>query len=173
MIIKWYYKQIFVEFLGVTVNNTLSWKQLIDTITSKLNKACYLIRRSKLYLSSDALKMEYFAFFHSVMSYGLIFWGNSTKSKCVFKLQKRAIRIMMGARNKDSCREFFKVLNILPLSSQYIYTLLMFVVNNRNLFLDNAELYTMKTRNTYNTCNLDNFYIHVAFDHVLDIWKAK
>jgi len=26
----------------------------------------------------------------------------------------------------------------------------MFVVNNRNLFLDNAELYTMKTRNSYN-----------------------
>jgi len=26
----------------------------------------------------------------------------------------------------------------------------MFVVNNRNLFLDNAELYTIKTRNSYN-----------------------
>ena len=29
-------------------------------------------------------------------------------------------------------------------------TLLIFVVNNRNLFLDNAELYTIKTRNSYN-----------------------
>jgi len=35
------------------------------------------------------------------------FWGNSTKSKCVFKLQKIAIRIIMGVRNNDSCREFF------------------------------------------------------------------
>jgi len=26
----------------------------------------------------------------------------------------------------------------------------MFLVNNRNLFLDNAELYTIKTRNSYN-----------------------
>jgi hypothetical protein len=26
----------------------------------------------------------------------------------------------------------------------------MFVVNNGNLFLDNAELYTIKTRNSYN-----------------------
>jgi len=56
----------------------------------------------------------------------------------------------MGARNNDSCREFFKILNILPLSAQYIYSLLMFVANNRNLFLDNAELYTIKTRNSYN-----------------------
>ena len=29
------------------------------------------------------------------MSYGLIFWGNSSHSKCVVKLQKRAIRIIM------------------------------------------------------------------------------
>ena len=56
----------------------------------------------------------------------------------------------MGARNNDSCREIFKILKILPLSVQYMYSLLMFVVNNRNLFLDNAELYTIKTRNSYN-----------------------
>ena len=52
----------FVKFLGITIDNTLSWKH-IDTITPKLNKACYIIRRSKLYLSNDALKMVYYAFF--------------------------------------------------------------------------------------------------------------
>jgi hypothetical protein len=29
-----------VKFLGITVDNTLSWKQHIDTITTKINKAC-------------------------------------------------------------------------------------------------------------------------------------
>jgi hypothetical protein len=53
----------FVKFLGITVDNTPSWKQHIDTITAKLNKACYIIRRSKLYLSNDALKMVYCVFF--------------------------------------------------------------------------------------------------------------
>jgi hypothetical protein len=137
----------FVKFLGITVDNTLTWKQHIDTIIPKLNNACYIIRRCKLYLSHTALKMVYYAFFHSVMSYGLIFWGNSTNSKCVFKLQKKAIRIIMGAKNNDSSREFFKLVKILPLYAQYIYSLLMFVVNNRNLFLDNAALCSIKTRN--------------------------
>jgi len=92
----------FVKFLGITVDNTLSWKQHIDTIIPKLNKACYIIRRCKLYLSHAAPKIVYYAsFFHSVMSYGLIFWGNSTNSRCVFKLHKRAIRIIMGAKNND------------------------------------------------------------------------
>ena len=42
------------------------------------------------------------------------------------------------------------MLQILPLSAQYINSLLMFVVNNINLFLDTAELYTIKTKNSYN-----------------------
>jgi hypothetical protein len=116
--------------LGITVDNTLSWKQHIETIIPKLNKACYIIRRSKLYLSNDALKIVYYVFFHSVKSYGLIFCENSTHSKCAFKLQRRAIRVIMGARNSDSFTEFFKLLKILPVSAQYIYSLSMFVVNN-------------------------------------------
>ena len=147
---------------------------IIDTIIPKLNKACYI--RCKLYLSHAALKMVYYAFFHSVMSYGLIFWGNSTNSKCVFKLQKNAIRIIMGAKNNDSCREFFKLLKILPLSAQYIYSLLMFLVNNKNLFLDNVDLYSIKTRNSYNLhpllCHLTKYQkgVHYAgiraFNHL-------
>ena len=52
-----------VKFLGITVDNTLSWKQHIDTIIPKLNKDCFIIRRMKLYLSNYTLKMVYYAFF--------------------------------------------------------------------------------------------------------------
>ena len=53
----------FVKCLGITIDNALSWKQHFDTVTPKLNKACYIIRSYKLYLSNDALKMVYYAFF--------------------------------------------------------------------------------------------------------------
>jgi len=46
----------FVKFWGITVDNTLSWKQHIDAIIPKLNKD-YIIGRCKLYLSHAALKM--------------------------------------------------------------------------------------------------------------------
>ena len=92
----------FVKFWGITVYNTLSWKQHIDTITTKLNKVCYIITRSKLYLSNDALKMVYYALFSlSNVLWFDFFGGNSTHSKSVLKLHKRAIRIIMVARNND------------------------------------------------------------------------
>lgn len=139
-----------VKFLGMTLDNTISWKKHIDSIIGKLNKACYIIRKTKQYLNIDALKMVYYAFFHSVMSYGLIFWGNRTLSMCIFKLQKRAVRIMVGAGNRDSCKKIFSQLKILPLPSQYIYSLMMFVINNMDLFAENSDIYTTVTRNSTN-----------------------
>jgi uncharacterized membrane protein len=60
--------------------------------------------------------MVYNAFLHSMITYGLIFWDNSTSSVQIFKLQKRVIRIMVGATNsRDSCKKIFRSLQILPL----------------------------------------------------------
>jgi len=53
----------------------------------------------------------------------------------------------MGVRNRDSCRKFFKILNILPLISHYIFSLLLFMVNNKNQFQMNSEIYNMNTSN--------------------------
>jgi hypothetical protein len=51
------------------------------------------------------------------------------------RLQKRAIRIMVGAGFRDSCRKTFSSLKILPLPSLYIFSVLMFVVNNWEMFI--------------------------------------
>jgi len=60
-----------------------------------------------------------------------MFWGNSSQSSVIFKMQKRVIRIIIGYGYGESCRELFKELKILTLSSQYIFSLLLFVVSNR------------------------------------------
>jgi hypothetical protein len=48
----------------------------------------------------------------------------------VFRAQKRVIRVMLGIGSRDSCRQSFVVLGILLLLSQYIFSLLCYVVNN-------------------------------------------
>jgi hypothetical protein len=39
---------------------------------------------------------------------GIIFWGNSAYSSNIFKIPKTIIRIIMNARNIDTCRQLFK-----------------------------------------------------------------
>jgi len=54
-----------------------------------LSMACYIIRKAKTYMSASSLKMIYYAFFHSAMSYRIIFWGNSSHSSTIFSMQKK------------------------------------------------------------------------------------
>jgi hypothetical protein len=84
------------------------------------------------------------------MSYGIIFWGNSTDSKKVFYIQKRIIRIMAGAKRRASCRELFKKCNILPLASEFLLSLLSFVVDNMEKFQTNSDIHSISTRYRYN-----------------------
>ena len=57
---------------------------------------------------------------------------------------------MEGCGNRVSCRNLFKKLQILPLTSQYMLSLLMFVVQNKNLFLTNNENHNVDTRQRNN-----------------------
>jgi hypothetical protein len=84
------------------------------------------------------------------MSYGIIFWGNSWHSSIIFRLQKKLIRIREGCGNRVTCRSLFKKFQILPLKSQYIVSLLMFVVQNKTLYLTNTENYNLDTRQRNN-----------------------
>jgi hypothetical protein len=77
------------------------------------------------------------------VNYGLLFWGSSTESIKIFKLQKK-MRIIMGYKSNYSCRELFVALGIFPLYSQYIFSLLLFL--NKNQFQVNSEIYHNSTR---------------------------
>jgi hypothetical protein len=69
-----------------------------------------------------------------VLAYGILFWGISPGSDKLFKLQKRVVCIMTGQGTRASCRDLFKEMEILPLKSQYISSILLFVVKNKKTF---------------------------------------
>jgi hypothetical protein len=50
----------------------------------------------------------YFAYFHSVMKYGIILGDNSLNSKKIFTLQKKIVRLMADVKPRNSCRSIFK-----------------------------------------------------------------
>jgi len=53
---------------------------------------------------------------------------------------------MTKLRKRDSCRQLFKRLEILPSKSQYILSTLLLVVKNNDLFTTNQEIHKINTR---------------------------
>jgi hypothetical protein len=84
--------------------------------------------------------------FFSTTCHAIIFCGNSPHSRGIFKMQKRVLRILTGIGYRDSCRELFKEHKILNLPSQYIFSLLLFVIRNMSLFAPNSVYHDINTR---------------------------
>jgi hypothetical protein len=55
----------------------------------------------------------------------------------------------MGAKPQTPCRALFKKLQILPLSCEYIFSLLNFVINNLEHFQTNSAIHCVNTRNKH------------------------
>jgi len=82
----------YTKFLGLVIDDTLIWNNYIDQLISRLNSACYAIRAVNAILSRKALWMLYFLYVHSIISYGIIFGGNTPTSIKIFIMQKKSFK---------------------------------------------------------------------------------
>jgi len=138
------------KFLGMIIDEKLTWYDQINQLLKRLSSACFALRISTPLLPDETLREIYFAYVHSILTYGIIFWGNSTHAIKILRMQKKIIRIMTKSNNRSSCRQLFKTLRILPLQSQYILSLLSFVVQNKDQFTNNLEIHNINTRYNMN-----------------------
>jgi hypothetical protein len=115
-----------------------------------MSSASYALRLIKYSLTIETIKIIYFVHIHTIMSYGIIFCGNTPSAEKVFLLQKKIIRIFTNTRPRDSCKEIFKNIQIITLFSQYIYSIILFIHNNKHLFTPNNEIHKYNTRNNNN-----------------------
>jgi hypothetical protein len=118
------------KFLGITFDNKLSWRNRVEQLVNKLSTACYVIHAIKSFMSHSTLIMIYYTFFTLLGLTVLYFWGTLPIVTQFLRCKLGAIRIIIGCRSRDSYRRLFKKLKILPLKSQYKFTLLLFVVNS-------------------------------------------
>jgi hypothetical protein len=56
---------------------------------------------------------------------------------------------MAGVKRIISCRELFKKCNILPLGSEFLLSLLSFVVDNMETFQTNSDIHNINTRHKH------------------------
>ena len=53
-----------IKFLGLTIDDILSWKQHIEQVLNKMCTACYALRNIKHIVPIDTLRVIYFAHIH-------------------------------------------------------------------------------------------------------------
>lgn len=129
-----------IKFLGVHVDVTLKWRQHVDYLNGRLLSVLYSINVLKHQVSLYVLKIIYSANFESLLSYGIIFWGNSPHTNTLFITQKMTLRSMLRLPFRESCRGLFKKHNILTVPGLFVFRSLLFIYKHKELFSDFKNL---------------------------------
>ena len=83
-----------IKFLGILVDEHLSWIDHINTLENKLSKNLGGLYKAKPFLNTKAIVSLYFSFFHNYLTYGNIAWCSTSmaKLKKIFIKQKQAMK---------------------------------------------------------------------------------
>ena len=109
------------SFLGITIDNTLSWEKHCHSVSNKISKSAGILGRMKNIIPTSALKILYDSLLMSHIQYGLEVWGGCNDSKGKKRLmgiQKKAIRHLTKAHFLSHTEPRMKSLGILKFDDQ-------------------------------------------------------
>ena len=76
------------NFLGLTIDETLSWAQHVDIVKKKVSKVIGIFCRLKNIFPMETMMILYKSLIASYLNYGLLLWG--TESDKVFNSSKES-----------------------------------------------------------------------------------
>lgn len=118
------------SFLGFTIDKSLTWDTHVDTLCIKVGRACFALWRLSATLDRETVKSLYFASVHSLLQYGVEFWGRAADWERAFRLQKRAVRAIVRIPQDLSACPYFKSLRIMTVPDLVIFQAALYVRNN-------------------------------------------
>ena len=88
------------KFLGVLIDDKLTWNEHISLVKSKVSRSIFLLNRAKHVFNYRAMLTLYNSIVLPYLSYCCELWGNTYKTRLtdLVVLQKRAVRIIHGAQ---------------------------------------------------------------------------
>ena len=97
------------KFLGVIVDDKISWKDHIALLSLKISRGIGAINRIKHLVSPSILLLLYYTMVLAHLSYCCVVWGNACTSnlQCLRVLQKRSIRLLSHAAYRTPSTPLF------------------------------------------------------------------
>lgn len=157
------------KFLGIIVDQHLSWKENTDNLAKKISKNLNIIKHIKKFLNPQALHKLYYTLIHPHLIYCNIVWGNNYKiiTEKIQILQNKSIRLIFKERNYISTTNLMTKFKILNISNIHKYQTGIFIFKYLHKLLPPffySKLFQDKYKITYviRTRNINNLSIPFA-----------
>jgi hypothetical protein len=145
------------KFLGVTIDNCLSWNQHINKLALKLSRNAGVLKRIRYKIDAATALTLYDSMIFSHLSYCAIIWANGSQNKLskIHKIQKRVLRTVVLANNMAPSKAIFYQLKRLTIYDVYRLQVASFMYSNlrgetphlfQNQFKTNSQFHPYLTR---------------------------
>ena len=174
-------------FLGVVLDECLTWKVHINLISKKVIKASSIISRVRHFTNLNALKLIYYTLVYPYLIYGDLIWGNTYKTRIqkLMRIQKKIVRLITFKPYSEHTETIFKNLEILNVYqiNDFLTSIFMFRYFNlknlpeifTNYFVTNNEVHhhnTRKTSKLHKSYNRTHYAKHTLSNSGVDIWNG-
>ena len=146
-----------VRFLGVTLDDHLSWKEHLSNVCTKVSRSVGVISKLRFFLPQHTLVTLYNAIVMPHLMYCNVAWGNTYRSHInkLQVLQKKVIRFITNSSYRSSSTPLFLQLQILPFDELVAMNCLIFVYKSqsaqqysflKDAFVANSTVHNYNTR---------------------------
>ena len=121
------------KFLGVLLDDNLTWSFHINHIRSKIAKGMGIIKKARKYFDPKTLLSLYYSFIYPYITYCIEVWGTAFKSylDSISKIQRKVIRVIFSLSYRKNVQEYFIQANILDIHQLYILITCLFMFKYR------------------------------------------
>ena len=111
----------FVKYLGIFIDQNLTWKHHIDHAALKISRYVGLLSKLRHHVPTHTLMTIYRSLIPPHLTYGLLAWGQVYKTHLekLLKLQKRARRFIYFSDFKQDAVPLFIEAGVLPLKFSF------------------------------------------------------
>ena len=138
-------------FLGVILDEHLSWKPHILSVSRKISKSIGIIYKSSFCLPKTSLRSLYYSLVYPYLTYCVSVWGSTYQSNLnrIIILQKKIIRIISKVSFDSHTGVLFREQEILKFSDIYLYQMGKFMYLFRRSLLPNYFVICLLLRARY------------------------
>ena len=149
------------KFLGIHIDDKLTWNTQVNTVTNKLKQALYFLNATKKFIPDRNRTMLYNAHVQSHLNYGTMVWGtmlNNTQTCKVCKYQNKIMNTFKCLKQFKTLDKCYRNLRILKFNDLIDFELAKFMFNIKTSQLAKPLLHllensTINRSHNYNTRN--------------------
>ena len=153
------------KFLGVIIDNNLSWSYHVDLVSKRSSRMLGILRKVCPLIHSSAHLTLYYSFLFPFINYCNIVWAATNQSylkKKVMTIQKQFLRLISHSCRYAPSAPLFTRYNILPIDKVNTYLICLFIhkfiyskhdlpIALQNLFTHTSDRHNHHTRHSVNT----------------------